>query len=236
MSQTVHCSKQDDLTSLSQYDADTLSAVSAMTMRITVCENLRLLPNQLTAIRFLAVPVMWVFAFRGHLIWLGIGLIICLISDLLDGPAARRLNQTTQFGSKFDSVSDQMLQLSALIWLILLMPEIFSENLILSLTAIFIYLASLLVGLIKFRRLANLHLYLSKVAAFFLFLFVIHAFLSDQYSRGLLLLAGFLFILSSTETLLLQLTSSSIDAGSGSILFRYLDDDHPLRVWLGRLP
>jgi cardiolipin synthase len=236
MNQLINRGKQDEPTARRQPGSGAPSTWTSESTGASIVENLRLVPNQLTAIRFLAIPVMWVFALRGRLIWLGIGLIVCLLSDLLDGPAARRLNQTSEFGSKFDSISDQLLQLSALIWLILLMPEIFSENIALSFTAITLYLASLVVGLLKFKRVANLHLYLSKVAAFFLFFFVIHAFLFGRYSQGLLLLAGILFILSSTETLLLQLTSSSIDSNTGSILFRYLDKEHPLRIWLARLP
>lgn len=194
--------------------------------------NLRLIPNQLTAIRFLAVPVMWVFAFMGELRWIGIGLFICLVTDLLDGMLARRLNQVSTFGSKFDSIADQFLQLSALGWVIMLMPEIFSENLILSLLAIATYLLSLAVGLVKFKRIANLHLILSKVGGLFLYIFLIHAFYTGTYSQVLFILAATSFILSSAETLALQLTSEHVDAEMGTILFRFFKDDHPFHRWL----
>lgn len=196
----------------------------------------RSLPNQLSAIRLLALPVMWYFALRGQTVFVGIGLVICGLSDFLDGIAARRLGQTSAFGSKLDSVADQLLQLSAIAWVILLMPEIVSENLALSLTAISIYLASLVVGLIKFGQIANLHLYLSKIGGLVLYIFLFHAFLTSQYSPVLLWVAGCLLILSSAETLILQLKMNKFDTEVGSLLFLYLAEDNALRRWIARLP
>jgi hypothetical protein len=68
--------------------------------------NLRLIPNQITAIRFILIPLMWVWAFQEQITYIGIGLAISLVTDLLDGAVARKLNQTSDFGSKFDSLSD----------------------------------------------------------------------------------------------------------------------------------
>ena len=127
-------------------------------------DQLRKIPNQITAIRFVAVPAMWVCALLGARIYLGVGFIIGLIADLLDGAVARKLNQTSDFGSKFDSLTDQFLQISSIAWVLMLMPEIVAENLLISILALGSYFMSLAVGLIKFKRLANLHLYISKVA------------------------------------------------------------------------
>lgn len=203
---------------------------------VGVISNLRLVPNQITAIRFFATPIMWVCAFRGQLKYIGIGLLICLVTDLLDGAVARKLNQTSEFGSKFDSLADQFTQISALIWILMLMPEIFSENLLISILAITFYITSLLVGLLKFKRVANLHLYLSKIGGLFLYIFLIHAFIYGDYNFLLFLLSGCLFILSSSETLVLQLVLPKVDSNIGSILFLYIGHDHPVRYWLSRLP
>ena len=197
---------------------------------------MRQLPNQLTAVRFVIVPIMWVCAFLDQHMYIGIGFTIGFVTDLLDGAIARKLNQTSEFGSKFDSLADQFIQISSIFWILMLMPEIFSENLFVSLLAIVVYITSLSVGLIKFKRMANLHLYLSKAAALFLYIFLIHTFIVGQYSRFLFILAGILFILSSTETLILQLILPKVDEHIGSIFLLYIDDDHPVRYWLSRLP
>jgi len=199
-------------------------------------DQLRKVPNQITGIRFVAVPVMWVSASLGARIYLGVGFIIGLIADLLDGAVARKLNQTSDFGSKFDSITDQFLQISSIAWVLMLMPEIVTDNLLISLVALSAYFMSLAVGLIKFKNLANLHLYISKVGGLFLYLFLIHAFMVGRYSQALFMLAGLFFILSSLETLILQLTLSEVDAHIGSIFLQFLRDDHPIRYYLSLLP
>jgi cardiolipin synthase len=199
-------------------------------------DQLRKIPNQLTAIRFVTIPVMWVCALLGVRIYLGVGFGIGLISDLFDGAIARKLNQTSDFGSKFDSLTDQFLQMSSIVWILILMPEVVTDNLLISLVALGAYFMSLAVGLIKFKRLANLHLYISKVGGLFLYLFLIHAFIVGQYSQALFILAGLFLILSSLETLVLQLTLSEVDAQIGSIFLQFLRDDHPIRYYLSLLP
>jgi hypothetical protein len=151
-------------------------------------------------------------------------------------PHREEIQSDLRFGSKFDSLADQFIQISAVFWVLILMPEVYTDNLWITIAAVGTYLASLTVGLIKFKRLANLHLYLTKLGGIFLYTFVIHAFLFGQYNRGLYLVAVLFLLLSHAECLFLQLTSSEVNAHSGSILFRYLERDHPLRYWLSRLP
>jgi cardiolipin synthase len=203
---------------------------------MALTEHLSKLPNQLTAIRFLSVPVMWVFALLGRPPCIGLGLIIGLVTDALDGPVARKLGQVSDFGSKFDSLADNLLELSTIIWILMLKPEILKENRALSLIALGVYFASLAVGLVKFGRFANLHLYLSKAGGVFLYVFVVHAFLAGRYNPWLFTLAAGSFILSSAETLILQLVQREVDEHLGSIVFLVLGTDHPVRLWLERLP
>ena len=198
--------------------------------------HLQKIPNRITAIRLLALPVLWILALTGARTYLAIGLLLSAITDVIDGPIARKYNQTSDFGSKFDSLADQLIQISAVFWVLILMPEVYTDNLWITIAALGTYLASLTVGLIKFKRLANLHLYLTKLGGIFLYTFVIHAFLFGQYNRGLYLVAVLFLLLSHAECLILQLTSDEVNAHSGSILFRYLERDHPLRYWLSRLP
>jgi phosphatidylglycerophosphate synthase len=193
-------------------------------------------PNALTLLRFLCVPVLWVFAVLKLREGVGWGLALALATDLIDGPIARRMNQTSRFGSKFDSLADQILQLSAIAWVLLLMPEIFIDNPLASALAIATYLASLIVGILKFKRIANLHLHLSKASGLVLYAFLIHAFLAGRYSPILFAFASAGFVMSSAETLLLQLLHSKVDEHIGSLLFLYLPSDHPLRRLARKLP
>lgn len=188
-------------------------------------ERLNTVPNQLTALRLLLVPILWVFALLRLPFYIGIGLIIACLTDALDGAIARRLNQVSEFGSKLDSLADTFVTPSAVIWLLMFRPEVFVEHPVASLAAIVICAASLLVGLIKFRRLANLHLYSSKAAGLMQYIFIVHAFLFSNYNEWLFFIAIGMWILSSTETLVLQLTRSQVDEHVGSIVLGFLRHD-----------
>ena len=68
--------------------------------------ELRRLPNQLTAARLVLIPILWGFALTRNSLAVGIGLAVCFALDFGDGFVARRLHQTSSFGSKFDSAVD----------------------------------------------------------------------------------------------------------------------------------
>jgi CDP-diacylglycerol--glycerol-3-phosphate 3-phosphatidyltransferase len=71
-------------------------------------------PNLLTLIRLLAIPVLAYLIYAGEsyqllafLLFLGIWL-----TDMLDGYIARRFNQITEFGKLFDPLVDKLFQLT----------------------------------------------------------------------------------------------------------------------------
>jgi CDP-diacylglycerol---glycerol-3-phosphate 3-phosphatidyltransferase len=79
------------------------------------------LPNTLTWIRIVAIPmVVVVFFLRAP--WSGpvAGLLFALagITDLLDGYLARRLGQTSKFGAFLDPVADKLIVATALVLLV----------------------------------------------------------------------------------------------------------------------
>jgi phosphatidylglycerophosphate synthase len=191
------------------------------TQFIKLTHPFKTLPNQVTLVRFLVIPILWVFALMRLPFYVGIGLILALGSDALDGHLARRLNMVSEFGGKFDSLTDLLLTLSVVIWILMLRPEIFAENPVLSVIAIVIYIIALLVSWIKFGPMAYLDLYLSKMAALTEYVFIIHTFLFDHYNRILFSIAIGMAILSCTETLVLRLIQSQADEPVGSILLTF---------------
>jgi phosphatidylglycerophosphate synthase len=168
--------------------------------------------------RLLLIPLLWVLAALGNGRLVGVGLIVAGITDALDGHIARRLGQDSAAGARLDSIADNLLLLSAVVWIELLHPEIARENLALVAATFAVYLASLGVGLIKFHQLGNLHLYSSKVAGGFLYTFAVVTLVTGGYEPLLLGLAAAAFILSSAETLAAQLLFASADERTGSVL------------------
>jgi len=78
------------------------------------------LPNILTALRLVAVPVMvWAFVqdhgAQGGMRWLALGIFAgAAFTDLLDGYLARRWSVVTTFGKLADPIADKVLVLAAL--------------------------------------------------------------------------------------------------------------------------
>ena len=76
------------------------------------------IPNVLTMIRLLLVPVFVVVYFRTTVEPKYIALAIfaaASLTDMLDGYLARKLNQITDFGKLFDPLADKLMVLSAMI-------------------------------------------------------------------------------------------------------------------------
>ena len=174
--------------------------------------------DALTGTRLMLIPVLWSAALYGNGRLVGVGLLVAGATDFLDGYLARRLGQESRSGARLDSLADNLLLISAVAWIQLLHPELLRASTLLVVTAFGLYLASLAVGLVKFRRLGNLHLYSSRAAGGALYSFALITLITGGYGPLLLWLAATTFIVSSVETLLGQLLFSGVDENMGSVL------------------
>lgn len=181
-------------------------------------QELRTIPNLLTAMRGLLLPVLWVEALRGDGLVVGIGLAVCFWLDFGDGFVARKLGQTSAFGSKFDSIVDGFVAPSAIAWLLLLEPDALLDHKLLAATWFVFTYVSLAVGLIKFRRFANLHLQSARIACVFQYAFLVDAFVAPPVLPALLYAAGGLGILASLESLVIQVLRERVHERMRSIL------------------
>ena len=174
--------------------------------------------DALSGMRLVLIPVIWLAALLGNGRLVGIGLVIAGATDFLDGYLARRLHQESRTGARLDSLADNLLLISAALWIEVLHPEILRENAIVVAATFGLYASSLAVGLFKFHHLGNLHLYSSKVAGGLLYSFAVITLVVGIYSPLLLGLAAAAFMVSSSETLLAQLLLSAVDENMGSLL------------------
>jgi phosphatidylglycerophosphate synthase len=90
--------------------------------------ELSVLPNQQSAIRLLIIPFLWIFALMALELTLWAGLLVALLTYALDGMSARRLKLTSDFCSAFDSLADNLLAPSAMVWLLVHRPQIFTRK------------------------------------------------------------------------------------------------------------
>ncbi len=79
------------------------------------------LPDQLTFVRALAVPVvvaLFAWDFADHAYWATAVFTVAMATDQVDGWLARRWDQTSAFGSLLDPIADKVLVMAALVMLI----------------------------------------------------------------------------------------------------------------------
>ena len=77
--------------------------------------NVWTIPNVLTIIRMLLIPVFVILFFQGHKIAALCVFCVASLTDMLDGYLARKLNQITDFGKLFDPLADKLMVLTAMV-------------------------------------------------------------------------------------------------------------------------
>lgn len=71
------------------------------------------IPNVLTILRILLIPVIVGFLVYGYYDYALITLIVAVITDALDGTIARMANQKTEFGAYLDPLADKLLLMTS---------------------------------------------------------------------------------------------------------------------------
>lgn len=182
-------------------------------------DRIATIPNFLTLARLLLVPALWFFAVAGDSEAVALGLILAGATDAADGWFARRLNQMSSFGSRFDSIADTLIIRSGILWLLLLERSLFSDHPMLIGAWLVLDNSVLIFGYLKFRRIGNLHLYSSKIAGILLYAFTVHALLTAGYSEAFLAAAAWCAIIGCVESLFILISRNHIDEHIGSIAF-----------------
>ena len=169
------------------------------------------IPNFITFSRVLLLVAMWIFFFLKDTFVLGILFLIAGVTDLLDGFLARKLNQETEFGAKFDSAADNLLGFSFILWLPFLFPDIIAAHGKLIGIAVFFVAFSWLVAALKFKRNPEFHLTSNKVATVIIYAFVAHA-LFFGYNTVFLYVTLAAAVVMAVEELAITFTHKDISA------------------------
>ncbi len=93
-------------------------------------KNCWTIPNLLTLIRILLVPVFAVLFYRGYYIWAVGVLVVSGLTDTFDGQIARRFNQISDLGKVLDPVADKLTQITLAILLFIKFRESSKDTLV----------------------------------------------------------------------------------------------------------
>ncbi len=129
-------------------------------------ENIVLnLPNVISALRVAMFPLlMWMVYQRNPHAFLGI-LAFSLLTDVLDGYLARKLNQVTALGTQLDSWADFATYGAMLIALVVIWSDIYHQVSLFIMLGLSFWLFSSLVCLARFRCFPTYHTYAAKLVA-----------------------------------------------------------------------
>lgn len=73
-------------------------------------ENVWTIPNIISFIRILLIPVFGVLFYKGELLWALLILAFSGFTDFVDGKLARKLNQVSELGKMLDPIADKLTQ------------------------------------------------------------------------------------------------------------------------------
>ena len=159
--------------------------------------RVRYLPNLLTLLRLLAVPVLTALATRRMetaFAWL---LIAALLTDVADGWIARAWSLESQLGARLDSLADTALMFVAVYGIWAFHRDVVTSHAVACSLAIGLWALENLLAFLRYGRLSSFHTYLSKLAANVLGVFI-----------GILFVFGFvpwLFYVAIGSTILASL-------------------------------
>lgn len=94
---------------------------------VSSIKNILNLPNFLTLLRLIILPIFIYFLFQKEFIyqfWAFILFLVASITDLVDGYIARKLNQETEFGKFLDPLADKFLVIGTFITFLFLHQQI----------------------------------------------------------------------------------------------------------------
>lgn len=102
----------------------------------------------------------------------GVGLLLCLASDIVDGWLARRLGVATSFGAKLDSAADNAMLVSVPIWVPLAVPDIAERHTLSFGIFVVLLITTFACMALKFRRNVEIHTYASKIGVGVMWIYI----------------------------------------------------------------
>lgn len=141
--------------------------------------NLNFLPNYLTILRLIFVPIIFALILLEHFLLAFTLFLVANITDILDGKIARKYNSITEFGKLIDPLADKITQISTISALTIKDIIPFWILLIISIKEIIMMIASF----VLFRKeIAIVHSkWYGKLATIILFIAIVFSLLSKTF-------------------------------------------------------
>ena len=144
------------------------------------------IPNILTIIRFLLIPIIVLYIFSGNFILAFVFFTLSGLTDIADGFIARKFNLISNFGKLMDPLADKLTQISTLaslaivhiipIWILVI---VLLKEFVMIVGASFLYGKDVVVYSKWYGKLATVLLYIAIVISLLLNQFEITGFIAN---------------------------------------------------------
>ncbi len=130
--------------------------------------------------RLIVSSLLIILILTNNINWFKWLLAFSFFTDLIDGTLARHYKVNSIFGSKLDSIADDMTIVAAIIGLLKFKMTFIMDNYIIVSVLITLFLGQIIIALIRYHKISSFHTYLAKTAAIVLGIFLILVFFMKE--------------------------------------------------------
>ncbi|HEY0742043.1 MAG TPA: CDP-alcohol phosphatidyltransferase family protein [Chryseosolibacter sp.] len=159
--------------------------------------------NAITMYRLVSAPFLLLVAALGYDVWFRWLVAFSFLTDAMDGPLSRKYQVTSVFGSRLDSVADDVTVLVSTVALWILHPEFFKNNWVVIAALFALFGIQTIAALIAYKKVTGFHTYLAKMAAVAQALFFISFFFNFSIVGGLFIVAAIITAIQLIEEIIL---------------------------------
>jgi phosphatidylglycerophosphate synthase len=129
--------------------------------------------NGITLYRLLAAPFLAFLLFNRQFDLFKWLLALSFFTDAIDGYLARRYKVVSAFGSRLDSIGDDLTTVVAVIGIIVMKPEFIKQELIWLIIIFILFLVQISLAFSRYKKLTSFHTYGAKIATILQGIFLI---------------------------------------------------------------
>lgn len=177
--------------------------------------------NGITMYRLLVAPVLVFLIFNNNLDLFKWMLAISFFTDLIDGVLARMFRITSVFGSKLDSIADDLTIVAAIIGVFVFKARFIYDNRVIFIILFILFLFQTVFALIKYHKISSFHTYLAKVAAILQGTFLVLLFFFPEPLYFLFYAAAIVTALDLIEEIILVIIIPKWEANVKGIYWVY---------------
>jgi phosphatidylglycerophosphate synthase len=121
--------------------------------------------NSITLYRVLTAPVLLYLIFSNQPEVFKLLLPVSFFTDAIDGYLARKYKVLSVFGSRMDSLGDDLTILAGLVGLYIFKTEFVFQHLQILVALFIFFIIQIIISYIRYRKMTSFHTYFAKIAA-----------------------------------------------------------------------